>query len=122
MSIATAYRYLHEAIDVIAAHAPDLREVFRRADLLPVGTGLAWTRTRVDSDAHAQRMGSCRARADLRAVRPQIHREPRRAAAVGPSPRSAGHPHLINDRRSIHRALRSASPVLQSRPGYPAAA
>ena len=27
VSIATAYRYLHEAIDVIAAHAPDLPEV-----------------------------------------------------------------------------------------------
>jgi hypothetical protein len=27
VSIATAYRYLHEAIDVIAAHAPDLHDV-----------------------------------------------------------------------------------------------
>ena len=27
VSIATAYRYVHEAIDVIAAHAPDLPEV-----------------------------------------------------------------------------------------------
>jgi hypothetical protein len=27
VSIATAYRYVHEAIDVIAAHAPDLHEV-----------------------------------------------------------------------------------------------
>jgi hypothetical protein len=27
ISIATAYRYLHEAIDVIAAHAPELADV-----------------------------------------------------------------------------------------------
>src|SRR3712207_2380548 len=27
LSIATAYRYLHEALDVIAAHVPDLRDV-----------------------------------------------------------------------------------------------
>lgn len=31
VSIATAYRYLREAIDVIAAQAPDLHEVFERA-------------------------------------------------------------------------------------------
>ena len=31
LSIATAYRYLHEALDVIAAHAPDLGDVLRRA-------------------------------------------------------------------------------------------
>jgi len=31
LSIATAYRYLHEALDVIAAHAPDLSEVLARA-------------------------------------------------------------------------------------------
>ena len=31
ISIATAYRYLHEAIDVIAAHAPTLPEVLQRA-------------------------------------------------------------------------------------------
>lgn len=31
ISIATAYRYLHEAIDVIAAHAPELRDVLARA-------------------------------------------------------------------------------------------
>jgi DDE superfamily endonuclease len=31
LSIATAYRYLHEALDVIAAHAPDLHEVLDRA-------------------------------------------------------------------------------------------
>jgi hypothetical protein len=30
VSIATAYRYLHEAIDVIAAHAPDLPDVLAR--------------------------------------------------------------------------------------------
>jgi len=30
VSIATAYRYLHEAIDVIAAHAPDLHDVLAR--------------------------------------------------------------------------------------------
>ena len=37
VSIATAYRYLHEAIDVIAAHAPDLHEV------LAHGLGQGWT-------------------------------------------------------------------------------
>jgi hypothetical protein len=31
LSIATAYRYLHEALDVIAAHAPDLSDVLARA-------------------------------------------------------------------------------------------
>lgn len=31
ISIATAYRYLHEGIDVIAAHAPDLAEVLAQA-------------------------------------------------------------------------------------------
>ncbi len=31
VSIATAYRYLHEGLDVIAAHAPDLREVITDA-------------------------------------------------------------------------------------------
>ena len=31
ISIATAYRYLHEALDVIAAHAPDLGQVLDRA-------------------------------------------------------------------------------------------
>src|SRR5437763_1929929 len=31
LSIATAYRYLHEALDVIAAHAPDLADVLDRA-------------------------------------------------------------------------------------------
>ncbi len=31
MSIATAYRYLHEGLDVIAAHAPDLHDVLARA-------------------------------------------------------------------------------------------
>lgn len=31
ISIATAYRYLHEGIDVIAAHAPDLADVLARA-------------------------------------------------------------------------------------------
>ena len=31
LSIATAYRYLHEALDVIAAHAPDLDEVLTHA-------------------------------------------------------------------------------------------
>jgi len=30
VSIATGYRYLHEAIDVIAAHCPDLTEVLQR--------------------------------------------------------------------------------------------
>jgi hypothetical protein len=31
LSIATAYQYLHEGLDVIAAHAPDLHEVLARA-------------------------------------------------------------------------------------------
>lgn len=31
ISIATAYRYLHEAIDVIAAHLPTLPQVLARA-------------------------------------------------------------------------------------------
>jgi len=31
LSIATAYRYLHEALDVIAAHAPDLEDVLAHA-------------------------------------------------------------------------------------------
>jgi hypothetical protein len=31
LSIATAYRYLYEALDVIAAHAPDLSDVLTRA-------------------------------------------------------------------------------------------
>jgi hypothetical protein len=30
VSVATAYRYLHEGIDVIAAHAPDLHDVLER--------------------------------------------------------------------------------------------
>jgi DDE superfamily endonuclease len=35
LSIATAYRYLHEALDVIAAHAPGLDDVLDRAAGLP---------------------------------------------------------------------------------------
>ena len=31
LSIATAYRYLHEALEVIAAHAPDLEDVLAHA-------------------------------------------------------------------------------------------
>ncbi len=31
ISIATGYRYLHEALDVIAAHAPDLADVLEHA-------------------------------------------------------------------------------------------
>ena len=31
VAICAAYRYLHEAIDVLAAHAPDLHEVLDRA-------------------------------------------------------------------------------------------
>jgi hypothetical protein len=31
ISIATGYRYLHEAIDVIADHAPDLHDVLAQA-------------------------------------------------------------------------------------------
>src|SRR4051794_40306174 len=31
ISDATAYRYLHEALDVIASHAPDLHDVLARA-------------------------------------------------------------------------------------------
>ena len=30
VSIATAYRYLHEGLDVIAAHAPALHDVLKR--------------------------------------------------------------------------------------------
>ncbi len=37
VSIATAYRYLHEAIDVIAAHAPDL------SDVLAHGLAAGWS-------------------------------------------------------------------------------
>jgi hypothetical protein len=31
LPISTAYRYLHEGIDVLAAQAPDLHQVLRRA-------------------------------------------------------------------------------------------
>ncbi len=37
MSIATGYRYLHEGIDALAAHAPDLHSV------LEAGTAAGWT-------------------------------------------------------------------------------
>ncbi len=43
MSIATGYRYLHEAIDVIAAHCPELDEVLRHADTARGGGSCAWT-------------------------------------------------------------------------------
>jgi hypothetical protein len=38
LSIATAYRYLHESLEVVATYAPDLREVLTRAH----GAGLAF--------------------------------------------------------------------------------
>ncbi|MBM7808069.1 hypothetical protein JOD57_003906 [Geodermatophilus bullaregiensis] len=38
LSIATAYRYLHEALEVIAAHAPDLEAVLAGAH----AAGLLW--------------------------------------------------------------------------------
>jgi hypothetical protein len=41
VSIATAYRYLHEALDVIAAHAPALGAVLTHARA--VGLPFAWT-------------------------------------------------------------------------------
>jgi hypothetical protein len=40
--VATAYRYLHEAIDVIAARAPELPEVLAE-DSARAGRSCAWT-------------------------------------------------------------------------------
>jgi len=57
VSIATAYRYVHEAIDVIAAHAPELPEVLARglregwAFVCLDGTLIACTRSSAPSDA-----------------------------------------------------------------------
>jgi hypothetical protein len=42
VSIATAYRYLHEAIDVIADQAPDLPDVLADA-CAKAGRSFAWT-------------------------------------------------------------------------------
>ena len=42
ISIATGYRYLHEGIDVLAAQAPDLREVLAR------GKAAGWTHVTLD--------------------------------------------------------------------------
>src|SRR3954447_20591361 len=42
ISIATGYRYLHEGIDVLAAHAPDLHEV------LAAGKAAGWTHVTLD--------------------------------------------------------------------------
>ena len=57
VSQATGYRYLHEAIDVIAAHAPDLTQVLTRgreegwAFVALDGTLIASTRSSARSDA-----------------------------------------------------------------------
>src|SRR3954453_1733538 len=42
VSVATGYRYLHEGIDVLAAHAPDLHEV------LAAGRAAGWTHVTLD--------------------------------------------------------------------------
>jgi DDE superfamily endonuclease len=42
ISLATGYRYLHEGIDVLAAHAPDLHQV------LAAGKAAGWTHVTVD--------------------------------------------------------------------------
>jgi hypothetical protein len=42
VSVATGYRYLHEGIDVLAAHAPDLHEV------LAAGKAAGWTHVPLD--------------------------------------------------------------------------
>lgn len=42
VSIATAYRYLHEGIDVIAARAPDLSDVLAHG-LARSGSSCVWT-------------------------------------------------------------------------------
>jgi hypothetical protein len=42
VSIATAYRYLHEGIDVIAAHAPDLPDVLAQG-MAEGWRSCAWT-------------------------------------------------------------------------------
>ena len=42
VSVATGYRYLHEGIDVLAAHAPDLH------DVLEQGQAAGWTHVTVD--------------------------------------------------------------------------
>jgi len=55
VSIATAYRYLHEAIDVVAAHAPDLHKVLAQAQgwafVRLDGTLIASTRSSAPSEA-----------------------------------------------------------------------
>ena len=42
ISISTGYRYLHEGIDALAAHAPELHEVLKR------GTAAGWTHVTLD--------------------------------------------------------------------------
>ena len=42
VSVATGYRYLHEGIDVLAAHAPDLHEG------LAAGKAAGWTHVTLD--------------------------------------------------------------------------
>jgi hypothetical protein len=42
ISLATGYRYLHEGIDVLAAHAPDLHQVLER------GKAAGWTHVTLD--------------------------------------------------------------------------
>ena len=57
ISIATAYRYLHEAVDVIAANAPELRDVLARglregwALVCLDGTLISCTRSSAPSEA-----------------------------------------------------------------------
>jgi len=57
VSIATAYRYLHEAIDVIAAHAPDLHEV------LAHGLGQGWAFVCLDGTLIASARSAARSEA-----------------------------------------------------------
>lgn len=54
VSIATAYRYLHEAIDVIAAHAPDLH------DVLDQGAAEGWAFACLDGTLIASTRSSAR--------------------------------------------------------------
>lgn len=57
VSVATAYRYVHEAIDVIAAHAPDLHEILAHglaqgwAFVCLAGTLIPSTRSAAPSEA-----------------------------------------------------------------------
>ena len=49
ISIATGYRYLHEGIDALAAHAPDLHQV------LEAGKAAGWTHVVLDGTLHPHR-------------------------------------------------------------------